>query len=54
MRNNYKGGLVYELFRFARINKVKTEHGITMFIEFDSFGIRMRGYCNGWKNKRYF
>ena len=36
------------------INKIKTEHGITMFIEFDSFGIRMRGYRNGWKNKRYF
>ena len=36
------------------IGKVKREHGITMFIEFDSFGITMRGYCKRWKNRRYF
>ena len=36
------------------IGKVKREHGITMFVEFDNFGITMRGYRNGWKNRRYF
>lgn len=36
------------------IGKVKREHDITMFIEFDNFGITMRGYRKGWKNRRYF